>query len=137
MMNKYFFIVLSLLIWSGCTEEEKPKRPEVKMEYRPLIVEDDNGKYTEWYEGHQQIKISGRKNKDGKRTGIWRYFSEQGVELSIVIYSDGIKNGHTVVKYPNGAVHYSGEYLNDEAIGVWKFYNEEGQLTETKDYSKL
>lgn len=136
-MKKYFFLVLILLVWTGCTEEDKPKRPEMNMEYRPLVTEDDNGKYTEWYPGHKQVKITGRKNKNGDRTGIWKYYSERGVELSIVIYNDGIKDGHTVVKYPNGAVHYSGEYLNDKAIGIWKFYNEEGQLTETKDYSKL
>jgi len=83
------------------------------------------------------LKITGRKSKDGERVGVWKYFSERGVELSIVVYNNGKKEGHTIVKYPNGAVHYSGEYLNDEAIGVWKIYNEEGQLTETKDYSKL
>lgn len=138
MMKKYFFLVLILMVWSACAEEvEKPKRPEVKMETRPLVSEDDNGRYTEWYPGHKQLKITGRKNKDGERVGVWKYFSEHGVELSIVVYNNGIKDGHTVVKYPNGSVHYSGEYLNDEPIGIWKFYNEEGQLTETKDYTNL
>ncbi|WP_146194201.1 toxin-antitoxin system YwqK family antitoxin [Brumimicrobium oceani] len=137
-MKKYFFLVLILMVWSACADEaEKPKRPEVKMETRPLVSQDDNGRYTEWYPGHKQLKITGRKNKDGERVGVWKYFSELGVELSIVVYKDGLKDGHTIVKHPNGAVHYSGEYLNDEPIGVWKFYNEEGQLTETKDYSKL
>lgn len=137
MMKKYFFLVLTLLILVACTEDEKPKRPEVKMEYRPLVSEDDNGRYTEWYPGHKQLKITGRKNKDGERVGVWKYFSELGVELSITVYTNGLKDGHTIVKHPNGAIHYSGEYLNDEPIGIWKFYNEEGQLVETKDYSEL
>ena len=136
-MRRLFFLMIALFLWTGCGENEKPKRPEVqKEEYRPLVAEEDNGRYIEWYPGHKQIKISGRNDKDGNRTGIWKYFSEQGVELSITVYNAGAKDGHTVVKYPNGAVHYSGEYLDDEAIGEWKFYNEEGQLTETKNYSK-
>lgn len=136
-MKKYFFLILMLAVFTACKEEKKPERPVVKIENRPLIIEGENGKYTEWYEGHKQVKITGRKNKDGERVGIWKYFSELGVELSIVVYNNGKKDGHTIVKYPNGTVHYSGEYLNDEPIGVWKFYNEEGQLSETKDYSKL
>ena len=135
-MKTYFFIVLLLLGWVSCSSEEKPKRPTpLKSEFRPLVV-DENGRYIKWYPGHKQMEISGRKNKEGKRVGVWKYFSENGVELSIVIYKDGKKNGHTVVKYPNGVIHYTGEYLDDEPVGVWKFYNEEGELTETKDYSK-
>lgn len=137
MMNKCFFLMLTLFVLTACTQEEKPKRPEMKMEYRPLVAEDDNGRFTEWYPGHKQLKITGRKNQDGERVGVWKYFSERGVELSIVVYNNGLKDGHTIVRYSNGAIHYSGEYLNDEAIGVWKFYDEEGELTETKDYSKL
>ncbi|RYM32334.1 hypothetical protein ERX46_13710 [Brumimicrobium glaciale] len=136
-MKKYLFLVLILMVFTACSEEEKPKRPEVKMEYRPLVTEDDNGKYMEWYPGHKQLKMTGRNNKNGERVGIWKYYSERGVELSITVYNNGLRDGHTVVKYPNGAVHYSGEYLNDEPIGVWKFYNEEGQLIDTKDYSNL
>jgi len=136
-MRRIFFLALSLLLWTSCGGDTKPQKPAVvKEENRPLVVEDDNGKYTEWYPGHNQIKISGRKDKDGNRSGIWKYFSEQGVELSITLYNKGLKDGHTVVKHPNGAVHYTGEYFNDEPIGEWKFYNEMGQLIETKDYSK-
>src|SRR5690554_295016 len=137
MMRRIVFLTFGLLLLTGCGEKEAPKRPEVKdEEYRPLIVEDDNGKYTEWYPGHKQLKITGRKDRDGNRSGIWKYYSEDGVELSITVYNKGTKDGHTVVKHPNGAVHYTGEYLEDEPIGEWKFYNELGQLTETKNYSE-
>src|SRR5690554_7246255 len=99
----------------------------IKETYRPLTVLDDNGKYTESYPGHKQVKITGRKDKEGKRTGIWKYYSEQGTELSITLYKQGLRDGHIIVKHPNGAIHYSGEYLNDEPIGEWKFYDEQGQ----------
>lgn len=127
-----------LFVFTSCTEEkEKPKRPEVKMEYQPLVTEDDSGRYTEWYPGHKQLKMKGRKNINSERVGVWKYYSERGVELSINVYTNGKKNGHTIVKYPNGAIHYSGEYKNDEAIGIWKFYDEQGELIETKNYDNL
>jgi|SRR5690554_2308322 len=133
-MRSLFLLVFALFLWSSCEDDKKPQRPEVvEQEFRPLIVE-ENGRYTEWYPGHQQIKISGRKNQEGQRTGVWKYFSEQGIELSITLYNNGLKEGHTIVKHPNGALRYTGEYLNDEPIGEWKFYNEEGQLIETKKY---
>ena len=136
-MRRVVFLVFSLVLWTSCGGNDKPERPEVeKEEFRPLIVEGDDGKYTEWYPGHKQIKISGRNDKDGNRAGIWKYFSEQGVELSITIYNKGAKDGHIIVKYPSGAIHYTGEYLDDEPIGEWKFYNEDGQLKETKNYSE-
>lgn len=133
-MRSLFLLVFALFLWSSCEDDKKPQRPEVvEQEFRPLIVE-ENGRYTEWYPGHQQIKISGRKNQEGQRTGVWKYFSEQGIELSITLYNNGLKEGHTIVKHPNGALRYTGEYFNDEPIGEWKFYNEEGQLIETKKY---
>nr|WP_299207656.1 hypothetical protein [uncultured Brumimicrobium sp.] len=136
-MRKVILFALTMFLITSCGEEEQPTRPEViKETYRPLTVLDDNGKYTEWYPGHKQVKITGRKDKEGKRTGIWKYYSEQGTELSITLYKQGLRDGHIIVKHPNGAIHYSGEYLNDEPIGEWKFYDEQGQLVETKNYSK-
>lgn len=136
-MKYLFFMVLALFIWTSCESTEKPVRPEQPFEKElPLIVEGEDGKYTEWYPGRRQIKITGRKDNDGNRTGIWKYFSDQGVELSITVYTAGKKDGHTVVRYPSGMTHYVGEYENDEPVGEWKFYNEEGEVTEVKDYSK-
>lgn len=135
MIRNSFILVLLLLISASCGQNEAPQRPEQpKQEFRPLIVEEENGKYTEWYPGHKQMKISGRKNAKGERAGIWRFYSEQGVELSVTVYTDGLKDGHIIVKHPNGALHYTGEYINDEPVGEWKFYNEKGELIETKLY---
>jgi len=135
-MLKNSLILISIFFLVACGGKESPQRPEApKQEFRPLITEDEEtGRYTEWYPGHQQIKILGRKNPKGERIGIWKYFSEQGVELSVTVYTDGKRDGHIVVKHPNGALHYVGEYRNDEPVGEWKFYNEQGELTETKNY---
>lgn len=124
-------------VWFGCEQKEPPKRPVIEREApKPLVVQEDNGKYTEWYPGRKQIKMTGRKNKEGERSGIWKYFSEQGVELSVTVYTAGKKDGHIIVKRPSGVLSYVGEYEMDEPVGIWKMYNENGELIETKDYSK-
>src|SRR5690554_4024097 len=133
-MKWYFLFVSVFFILSSCSEAEKPKRPDVKIERKPLIMQDANGIYKEWYPGHEQVKVTGRKNKAGERVGIWKFYSERGVEISVSVYQNGLREGHTVVKHPNGALHYTGEYAKDEPIGVWKFYDEQGNLTQTKDY---
>src|SRR5690554_564848 len=137
-MLKNSLILISIFFLVACGGKESPQRPEpIKQEYRPLIVHDEEtGSYTEWYPGHQQIKVTGRKNSKGERIGIWKYYSEQGVELSVAVYTNGKKDGHIVVKHPNGALHYVGEYQDDERIGEWRFYNTEGELIETINYTE-
>jgi antitoxin component YwqK of YwqJK toxin-antitoxin module len=38
------------------------------------------------------------------------------------------------VKYPNGAIHYRGEYKNDQMVGLWTTFNEKGEVETEKDY---
>jgi antitoxin component YwqK of YwqJK toxin-antitoxin module len=40
------------------------------------------------------------------------------------------------VKYPNGNMHYVGEYDNGKEIGKWQMYDEQGNVTVT-DYDAL
>lgn len=133
---KHWLLILFVGVFVvGCGETEKPKRPEpIKIENLPLITESEDGKYTEWYPGREQVKISGRYDENKGRTGIWKYYSPEGVELSVTVYMNGLRDGHTVVKHPNGALHYTGEYYEDERVGEWKFYDENGELTETIQY---
>ena len=98
-----------------------------------IIIE--NNIYTEYYPGDKnKIKFQGEQNKNGDRNGKWLYFSEDGLELSVTNYSNGMRNGMSLVKYPNGNLHYTGEYLNDKTVGVWKTYSVEGVKTNEKDY---
>lgn len=130
----YLTLLLALVFIIGCESAEVEKE-EKKEEFRPLIVRKD-GQYIEYYPGHKQIKMKGREDADGNRTGIWKLFSEQGVELSVTVYTKGKKDGHIVVRYPNGMPNYVGEYVMDERVGEWKFYAETGELLETIIYDE-
>ena len=56
--------------------------------------------------------------------------------MSITFFDKGLREGHTIVKHPNGTINYVGEYLHNEQIGIWKFYDEIGKLIKEEDYSK-
>lgn len=130
--RKYVFFVLIAIGFYACESDNGAEIKEV-IEEEILIVE-ENGIYTEWYPGKKQIKTSGRLDDNGNKTGIWKHFSPLGVELSITVYKAGKKDGHIVVRYPNGAVRYSGEYYNDEKVGEWKFYDENGKFIKKEDF---
>ena len=122
--------VVSITHYS-CDSKTNQSKELLKKEQ---LVEVKNGKYTEWYPGKKQIKFEGMVDKKGKRDGKWSFYSEQGTELSFTIYEHGIKQGFTVVKYPNGAIHYRGEYKDDKIVGVWTTYDKKRKQISEKDY---
>lgn len=134
-------LILALLICaSACDQgEKKPEKQEEQdvSNYRALKVVDDRGRYKEWYPGHEQLKMEGRKNEKGERAGIWKLYSKNGVVLSITVYTDGKKDGHIIVKHPNGALHYKGQYDMGERVGEWKFYDQQGNLTKTENFGEV
>jgi antitoxin component YwqK of YwqJK toxin-antitoxin module len=124
------FAIVCIVTYS-CDSEKNDSQEAIKKEE---LVEVKNGKYTEWYPGKKQIKFEGMVDKKGKRDGKWSFYSEQGTELSFTFYEHGIKEGFTVVKYPNGVMRYRGEYKNDEIVGVWTTYDPKGKVISDKDY---
>ncbi len=129
---KYLMLLLvGLLVFSGCGSDETDE--VVKTEEEQLVEIKDNI-YTEWYPGKKQIKYRGGQDDQNRRHGKWSFYSESGLELSVTMYENGKKEGFTVVKYPNGALRYRGEYLHDEMVGVWTTYDEKGTVASETDY---
>jgi antitoxin component YwqK of YwqJK toxin-antitoxin module len=126
----YLFICISLI---SCGEKEEKQKQEPTVEAEELVVI-ENGKYTEYYPGRKQVKFEGNQDDDKQRHGKWVFYGEDGTEISTAFYDHGIKHGHSVVRYPNGTIHYYGEYNYDEKIGVWKTYDDKGKLIEEKDF---
>jgi antitoxin component YwqK of YwqJK toxin-antitoxin module len=122
------FTVITLLLFS-CKEEikEEKKAPE-------NLISIKNGVFTQYYPGKKHIKFQGAQDEKGNRNGKWIFKNEQGVELSVTMYDHGKKHGHSIVKYPNGSLYYVGEYFQDKKIGLWRVYDENGKLTEEKDF---
>ena len=137
----YIGLCLGLL---SCSEEVpeqktiKEKEPVVNTTPEAVdksdLIEVVGDIYTEYYAGKKAIKFQGPQDTEAKRHGKWLYFSEEGNELSMSMYEHGKKHGHSIVKYPNGAIHYLGEYRDNMQVGEWKSYTSDGKLFETKDF---
>ena len=130
-MKKIVFLLATLFLISACEnnlEKQNEKTPKEKL------VEVKDGVFTEWYPGKKQIKFQGGQDELGNRDGKWTFYAENGTELSFTLYDHGKKEGFSLVKYPNGRIHYRGEYQNDEMIGLWSTYDEKGNLITEKEY---
>ena len=116
---------------------EKNKAESTAEEVPEAEIEIKGNVYTEYYPGTKHVKFQGPQDENGKRDGKWMYFDEKGVELSITNYKHGLKNGPSMVKYPNGNIHYTGEYTNDETTGIWTTYSESGEKLTVKNFDDL
>lgn len=132
-MKKIILLICIPLFFVHCEHSAEQEVEQPVEKERPLVV-DEEGIYTEWYPGHQQVKVKGRKDKNGEKTGIWKMYTPRGVEKSITVYEAGKRNGHIVVRHDNGAIHYTGEYEMGERIGEWKFYDENGSFVSSEDF---
>ena len=144
MKSLLYFAIFSLVLVS-CTTEEAPLEPLVpatqpapapkKLVDKTELVEVKNEIFTEYYDKEKKsVKFRGPQDKDGKRHGKWLYFSETGIELTMTMYEHGIQHGHIIKKYPNGNLHYSGEFQNGKPVGVWKSHSIDGSSLPDKDY---
>ncbi|MBI2257542.1 MAG: hypothetical protein HYU67_01425 [Flavobacteriia bacterium] len=123
-------LILLLLLIFSCKQEEK-KKSRFQEEN---LVEIKNGVFTQFYPGKKHVKFQGKQDSLGSRDGKWVYKSPEGKELSITNFDHGKKHGLMLVKYPNGVLHYVGEWYQDKKIGVWRIYDEKGKLNKEQDF---
>lgn len=70
------------------------------------------------------------------RNGKWLAYYENGKIWSAGYFEKGLKHGNSNVYYENGQIRYTKNYINDVAEGLWKFYDEEGNLLGEVMYEK-
>jgi antitoxin component YwqK of YwqJK toxin-antitoxin module len=128
-MNPIKLILVFTLFFTIFSCEQTQKKQEEKQVVKEDLVEIKDGHYKEWYPGKKQLKYEGDLTQKGDREGKWNYYSDNGNLLSFTFYVAGKKNGHSVVKYPNGKIHYYGQYKDDQMVGEWVTYDEKGNKT--------
>ncbi len=119
------------LLIVACKQEVEPKKVELKTEQ---LIYNEAGMHTEYYPGKKQIKIQGELDSLERKQGRWVFYSEKGLELTTTTFKDGVREGFSLVKFPNGQVRYYGDYLNDKKSGVWKTYDSKGVLVDSTKY---
>ena len=63
------------------------------------------------------------------------YFPNGNIQVE-ANFVNGQEDGPYIVYHDNGIPFYQGNYENGKRTGVWEFYDKEGNLSHTTDYSK-
>ena len=86
-----------------------------------------NGEFKEFFENGSLFQIGTFKNGDMKNIKV---FYENGN----LKFEQNLKNrkGKYRGYYPNGKLEVEGEVFQGDEIGLWKYYNEEGNLLKTE-----
>lgn len=134
-MKKYILMACLFGLLVACGEEEEEKKTVVPE--AETLTEVKDGIFTQYYSRNKNIKFQGRQDEEGRRHGIWYFYSENGAMLSMTEFRHGKKNGVSLHKYPSGVVQYTGEYENDRQVGIWKTFDEKGNLMDSIDYDAL
>ena len=90
-----------------------------------------------FYYDNGQKRVEGEYNKDGKKDGKWTYWYEDGSKWSEGYFKNGLNHKKRTTWHESGEMHYTGTYEEGERVGVWKFFNEEGELVKEIDYDNL
>ncbi|MFT6501626.1 MAG: DNA primase [Crocinitomicaceae bacterium] len=119
--------------------EEEATKPAVRESKavppkKQLVVIND-GIHTEYYPEGKKVKLKGFVDDDNKRQGVWDYFAENGVQLSMMEYRDGLKQGVFFQRYKTGVIRRTGNYKQDQQVGEWVQYDENGIRVEIKQFS--
>lgn len=134
---KYVLMFCALSILIACGEEEVKEKTVVEPDKKEVLTEEKNGTFTQYYPGKKKIKFRGPQDSEGRRHGIWYFYDESGAQISMTDFKHGLKNGVSLKKFPNGGVHYTGEYENDVQVGIWKTYDTSGELVDSTNYTEL
>lgn len=138
-MIRIITLSITLLFLVSCSNETDvtTETQEIEEIVEPIEepTPDPNqpGEYQEFYPSGA-LKIEGKNNSKGHRNGLWISYYENGIKWSESYYVDGIKNGHSLTFFPNGGIRYVGEYKNDIKIGLWKFYDEAGEIVNEEEF---
>ena len=89
-----------------------------------------------YYENGQK-RVEGEYNREGKKDGKWTYWYEDGNKWSEGYFKDGLNHKERTTWHETGEMHYTGNYEMGKRVGVWKFYNEDGELVKEIDYDNL
>jgi len=141
-MKQLLTFAFSITLLMSCNDTVKPsngiqvssKNAVIdKPVDKPVELNNPTGSFIERYD-NGNLKTEGWRNSSAQRHGIWYAYYEHGPKWSELTYNNGIKEGESVVYYPNAKVHYKGQYKNDVKVGTWIFYKEDGSLESEKEY---
>jgi|GEM_PF-5816412 len=73
----------------------------------------------------------------GSRHGPSRFWHKNGQRSADTEWWDGRKHGKFTLWYPNGQKRAEGQHDRMEPAGIWKYWDEKGELVQQKDFDKV
>lgn len=70
--------------------------------------------------------------KDGEKNGIEKIYYRSSKLNKIKKYEHGCLDGLMVIYYENGEKYIEANYLNDNLIGEYRIYEDDGKIKETR-----
>lgn len=96
-----------------------------------LVEDNENGKVHGWsriYNPNNGVLAEETQYVNGRPEGQCRKFSDTGVLLMECQYHNGLLDGPSKSYYPSTALKEEGQYVKGEKAGIWKTYNEDGDV---------
>lgn len=105
---------------TNAASDESPRTVEQVVDFYPNGVKKVEGKLV-----------------NGEKHGRWVFYYDNGFMWSEGMFKYGKREGYSVVYYKDGRKRMKGQYENDQKVGAWSFWNEEGEFIESIDADKL
>ncbi|MDZ4822821.1 MAG: hypothetical protein SH856_05135 [Flavobacteriales bacterium] len=137
------YVLASLWLFISCRSEnisgiEKIERTfeNGKPEFIVTYSEQDSSKIAEKYLYEDGKTKAEGEIKSEKRNGTWYSYYNNGNKWSMNTYIDGVLHGPYQTWHENGQLFQVGQLESGKPTGIWKFYNEKGELTKEHDCAK-
>jgi len=72
----------------------------------------------------------------GKYHGEFIAYNSDGTKSYVQHYDHHVAEGADTGYFTSGRTNYHGIYKRDKQVGIWTWYNEDGSVRSTEDYSK-
>ncbi|HEX4958876.1 MAG TPA: hypothetical protein VFV46_11910 [Lacibacter sp.] len=105
---------------------------ESKINY-DWITNLPNGAAEFFYPGGA-LRSEGSFDANGKRTGVWKFYFENGKLKSEDTYDNGKLNGLVTEYFENGNLRYKSAYADDKLVGVKEIYHPNGKLAGRENF---
>ncbi len=92
--------------------------------------------FFESYSPEGNILMKGNYNIKGGRTGVWEFFTKNGVLERKCNFSENNLNGETIGYYTDGSIEYTSNYVDDALEGYYVGYHDNGQMEHQGYYEK-
>ena len=127
------FAVVGFTLRTAANGEKITYYPTGEKEAAGVLVDGKpSGLWQYWWENGQPM--SKGLFVDGKLDSTWEYYSEEGKLYRRASYKNSVENGTWTELYEDGQIKSVVNYENGRKIGAWKFFYENGVLAEKGNY---